>query len=360
MEYRFLGKTGLRVAELGMGCMTLENGFDENLGHRMLDRYVDAGGNLLDVADNYPGAEEAVGRWIKSRGQRSQYVLQSKVRFPVGSGPNDVGLTRKHILDGVENSLRKLQTDYLDVYQSHCWDFVTPIEETLRVFDDLVSAGKVRYIGASNFTGWQITKAVAVSDANRWVRYASLQSQYSLLCRFPEWEIIPACLEAGVSVTAWSPLASGWLTGKYKKDALPPRGSRLAEAVETEEDWANILSVGVNATVPHPHKLKQEEVYQKKVNEIESDRRWRIIEAVGDVAQKHGKTCSQIALAWILNRPEKITPIIGATKMEQLEDNLGAAGIRLADDEMEWLNQISDPGNPYPLDFFKQYGIPWR
>lgn len=360
MEYRFLGRTGLRVAVLGMGCMTLEHGFDEQLGHRLLDCYVDAGGNLFDVADNYPGAEEVVGRWLKSRGSRSQRVVQTKVRFPVGDGPNDVGLTRKHLLDSVENSLRKLQTDYIDVYQAHCWDFITPIEETMRVYDDLVTSGKVRYAGASNFTGWQITKAVAVSDACHWVRFASLQSQYSLLCRFPEWEIIPACNAAGVTVTAWSPLAAGWLSGKYKKDEMPAKGTRLADAVETEEDWKNVLQVGVNATVPHPRKLKEEEVYQKQINEIESDRRWRIIDAVGEVAKAHGKTYSQVALAWILNRPEQIIPIIGATKLAQLEDNLGSVGLKLTDAEMQWLNKVSDPGAPYPIDFFNQYGIPWR
>jgi aryl-alcohol dehydrogenase-like predicted oxidoreductase len=360
MEYRFLGRTGLRVAVLGMGCMTLEHGFDEELGHRMLDRYVDAGGNLFDVADNYPGAEEVVGRWLKSRGCRSQRVVQTKVRFPVGNGPNDVGLTRKHLLDSVENSLRKLQTDYIDVYQAHCWDFVTPIEETMRVYDDLVTSGKVRYAGASNFTGWQITKAVAASDACHWVRFSSLQSQYSLLCRFPEWEIIPACNAGGVSVTAWSPLAAGWLSGKYKKDEMPAKGTRLADAVETEEDWKNVLQVGVNATVPHPRKIKEEEVFQKRINEVESDRRWRIIDAIGDVAKANGKTHSQAALAWILNRPEQIIPIIGATKISQLEDNLGSVGWKLTDEEMQWLNKVSDPGTPYPMDFFNQYGIPWR
>jgi aryl-alcohol dehydrogenase-like predicted oxidoreductase len=360
MEYVFLGRTGLKSAALGLGCMTLGHGVDEATGFGMLDRYTEVGGNLFDVADNYGVAEEVVGRWLQARGLRSQRILCTKVRFPVGDGPNDVGLTRKHILDGVENSLRRLQTDYIDLYQAHCWDFVTPIEETLRVFDDLVVSGKVRYIGASNFSGWQITRALAASEVHHWTRFATLQSQYSLLCRSPEWEILPACADGGVTVTAWSPLAAGWLSGKYQKDALPPKGSRLADAAETEEEWQNVLRVGVNATIPHPRKLKEEEVYQKAISEVESDRRWRILDAVGEVAKAHDKTHSQVALAWILARPVKIIPIIGVSRVEQLEDNLSSLEVKLGKEEIDWLNKVSDPGAPYPIDFFNQYGIPWR
>jgi aryl-alcohol dehydrogenase-like predicted oxidoreductase len=282
------------------------------------------------------------------------------VRFPVGPGPNDVGLTRKHIMDGVENSLRRLQTDYIDLYQAHCWDFVTPIEETLRAFDDLVTSGKVRYIGASNFTGWQIATALADSAAHGWHRFASLQTQYSLLCRSPEWEILPACSFYGVAVTAWSPLAAGWLSGKYQRDRLPPAGSRLADAAKTVEEWENVLRVGVNATIPHPHKLAEHEVFAQQIAEIESARRWQIIDAVGDVAGAHGATHAQVALAWLLTRPAGVIPMVGANRPEQLAENLGSLELALTAEEIQWLDRVSDPGAPYPLDFFNQYGIPWR
>jgi aryl-alcohol dehydrogenase-like predicted oxidoreductase len=360
MEYRTFGKTGLKVYPLGMGCMTFGHGLAESTAQRILDAYAAAGGNWLDVADNYDCAEEVVGRWLKARGNRYATLVASKVRFPTGSGPNDVGLTRRHIFAGVENSLRRLQIDALDLYQAHCWDFVTPIDETLRAFEDLVRCGKVRYIGASNFSGWQITKALATSAANHWTTFASLQTQYSLLCRSPEWEILPACADGGIAVTAWSPLAAGWLSGKYREDQIPAQGTRLADAAVSEEEWRNVLSVGVNATVPHPRKLQQEEVRRNRVGEVESQRRWHIIDAVRDVAKGHDCTCSQVALAWMLNRPQPVLPVIGVTRLEQLEDNLKAVDLRLTTEEIAWLNQVSDPGAPYPIDFFNQYGIPWR
>lgn len=361
MQYRFLGKTGLRVAALAMGCMTFEPGMvDEDTAFRMLDAYVDAGGNFLDMANNYPGVEEKFGKWLASRGGRSQHIVATKVRFPIGPGPNDVGLTRKHILDSVEESLRRTGTDYIDLLQLHCWDFVTPIEETLRALDDLVRAGKVRYAGCSNFLGWHVAKATALCQTKGYAGLASIQTQYSLLCRSPEWEIIPACIDGGVSVNVWSPLAAGWLTGKYKKDALPPEGSRMVRAAATQEEWDAILRAGLNTQIPHPSRAAAQKDYEAQTAQRETDRRWRVIEAVGDVAAAHGCSHAQVALAWLLAKPGVCSPVIGASSIAQLQDNIGSLEIRLASAEMEWLDKVSDPGRPYPLDFFDQYGIPWR
>lgn len=360
MEYRFLGRTGMRVAALCMGCMTFEPGIvDEKTAHRMLDLYVDAGGNFFDMADNYPGVEEIFGRWLKTRSDRNWFVIASKVRFPVGDGPNQVGLTRKHMLDSVESSLRKIQTDYLDLYQAHCWDHLTPIEETLRTFDDLVTSGKVRYIGCSNFTGWHIMKSLSISDFNKWIRFSSVQSQYSLMARSPEWEILPVCREHGVSVNAWSPLAAGWLSGKYKRNSPPPAGSRMARVATTQEEWEKIINGAMNAQIPHPTKVKAEQEFQELMQNQETERKWHIIDAVGDVAKTRGKTYSQVALAWLLAQAGICSAVVGVSSLAQMEENLGSIGWELAKEEIDWLNKVSDPGLPYPHDFLSSYGQ-WR
>jgi aryl-alcohol dehydrogenase-like predicted oxidoreductase len=360
MDYRFLGRTGLRVSAICFGCMTFEPGYtniDEGLAFKLLDSYVEAGGNYFDMADNYPGVEEIFGHWLKSRGNRKNYIIATKVRFPVGNGPNDVGLTRKHIIDSLENSLKKIGTDYVDLLQAHCWDQITPIEETLRVFNDLVAMGKVRYVGASNFSGWQMAKSLSVSNMHDWVSFSSLQIQYNLLTRSPEWEIIPACEDYGVSITSWSPLAAGWLTGKYQRDQLPPSDSRMAKIAKNKEEWDKILKVGVSSQIPHPTQIESEEEFQKLCREQETERRWRVIDAVGDIAKARGKSYAQVALAWLLAQPSVCAPIIGVSNLAQLADNLGALGWKLEENEIEWLNRVSNPGLPYPFDFFKKYGV---
>ena len=360
MEYRFLGRTGVRVSAMCMGCMTFEpGGVDERTAFKMLDRYVDAGGNFFDMADNYPGVEELFGRWLKKRPDRSRFVIAGKVRFPTGKGPNEVGLTRKHIMESVENSLRKTGSGYFDLYQCHCWDLCTPLEETLRTLDDLVSAGKVRYVGCSNFAGWHIMKSLGVSEKHGWVSFASVQSQYSLLERSPEWEILPVCREHGVSVNAWSPLAAGWLTGKYSRDKIPPPGSRMARIASTRKEWDKVLAAGLNAQIPHPTRIKSEQEYQELIRKNEGERRWRVIDAVGDVAKARGKTHAQVALAWLLAQPGVCSAVIGASSIEQLDENLGCLGWGLSNNEIGWLNTVSDPGLPYPHDFFAKYGV-WR
>ena len=362
MEYRYLGRTGLKVSDVCLGCMTFGDSADEKASHRMLDQFVEAGGNFIDTANNYggpiAGSEEIVGRWLKGR-PRIPLIVATKVRFPIGPGPNDVGLSRKHIIDSLERSLRRLQTDYVDLLQAHCWDHVTPLDETLRALDDLVSAGKVRYIGASNFTGWHMVKAIAASQARGWVRFECLQTQYSLLVRSPEWEILPACRSEGVSATIWSPLAAGWLSGKYSRDKMPPPDSRMAHGDETKEEWDRLQSVALGATIPHPHKIASDEEFKRLLKADENQRKWRIIDAVADVAKVRGKSSAQVALAWLLAQPGVTAVVIGVRTLEQLQDNLGCLGWTLADNELKWLNQVSDPGLPYPHDFLSTYG-PWR
>ncbi len=362
MQYRFLGNSGMKVSAIGLGCMSFEpGGADEPTACRMLDRFVAGGGNLLDMADNYPGVEEVLGRWLHGRRDRDQLVIGTKARFPAPPcGPNDVGLTAKHLYQGIDNSLRQLRLDYIDLYQAHCWDFVTPIEETVRVFGRLIDSGKIRCWGVSNYSGWHVARVAAAADKLGVPRPVSLQEQYSLLCRSPEWEVVPACLDAGVSLTAWSPLAAGWLSGKYRRDALPPEGSRMARAARTLDEWKRFSQSRTGSTVPHPHAIESEEQFQKVAAEQESERRWRIVDAVRQVADQHQRSCSQVALGWLLTRPAMAAVIIGARTLGQFDDNAGAITLTLSADEIRWLDTISDPGRPYPLDFFDQYGIPWR
>lgn len=223
MNYRCLGKTGLKVSELCLGTMTFGRETNEEVSHQMLSRFVEARGNFIDTADLYGQgvSEEIIARWLEGK-PRDDFVIATKVYGATGDGPNDVGLSRKHILAGVEASLRRLNTDYIDLYQAHVWDSFTPLHETLSTLDGLVRSGKVRYIGASNFTGWQLQKAIDMSRQMRWEPFICLQAQYNLLCCSTEWEPLPVCQNEGLGMIAWSPLRGGWLSGKYRRG----KGSR--------------------------------------------------------------------------------------------------------------------------------------
>jgi aryl-alcohol dehydrogenase-like predicted oxidoreductase len=329
MDYRFMGNTGLAVSELCLGTMTFGRETSEEMSHAMLNRFVEAGGNFIDTADVYStGASEAiVGRWLQGQ-VRDAYVIATKVRFPMSNDPNDVGLSRKHIMASVESSLRRLQTDYIDLYQVHCWDPVTPLEETFSTLDQLVKSGKVRYVGVSNFNGWQLQKAIDLSRSCGWEPITCLQPQYNMLCRTPEWELIPVCLNEGLGVIPWSPLRGGWLTGKYTRDMeAPPEGTRVA--VAEREGWSESWSA------------------------YNTERTWRIIDELLAVAQEAEKLPAQVAIRWLLQRPGVTAPIIGARTMEQLEANLGSVGWTLTPEQMNRLDEISDPGLPYPYDFIK-------
>jgi len=327
MDYRYMGKTGLKVSELCLGAMTFGRETTEADSHKMLDRFVEAGGNFIDTADVYSRgvSEEIVGRWLKNQ-KRDDLIIATKVRFGMGDGPNDVGMSRKHIIAGVENSLRRLQTDYIDLYQQHCWDRGTPLEETLSTFNALVESGKVRYIGTSNFNGWQLQKAIDLAKQNGWEPFTCLQPQYNLLARSTEWELVEVCLNEGLGIIPWSPLRGGWLSGKYRRGMdAPPSGTRIEKA--EQEGWSESWSAYNN------------------------EHTWTVIDALLEVAEETGKAPAQVAINWLLQRPGVTAPIIGARTMDQLESNLGSAGWALSDAQMEKLNTASDLSLPYPYDF---------
>jgi aryl-alcohol dehydrogenase-like predicted oxidoreductase len=302
------------------------------VAERMVHRYLDAGGNHIDTADVYADgrSEEIVGRALADR-RRADVVLATKVRFPRGDGPNDQGLSRHHIMEGVHASLRRLGTDYIDLLYMHCWDPLTPLDESLRAFDDLVQAGKVRYIGVSNFKAWQLMDALATSEARDWARFVAGQYQYSLVKRDIEYEFIDLFEQEGVGLVPWGPLGGGFLTGKYT------RGERPSEADD-----------GRIATAGEGH----EESWERR----NTARNWRIVEAVEDIAEARGASQPQIALAWLRAQPVVSSIILGARTMEQLEDNLGAAEIDLTDEELTRLNDASTLPELYPYRMIRDYG----
>ncbi len=324
MQYRFLGKTGLRVSELCLGGMYFGKESSEEESRLFMDTFADVGGNLIDTADLYGmgSSEEVIGRWLKDK-KRTDYIIATKVRYPMGSGPNDAGLSRKHILDGVEASLRRLQTDYIDLYQVHCWDLSTPLEETLSTLDTLVKSGKVRYIGASQHTGWQLQKAIDVSRQMGWEPYVSLQPQYNLLTRATEWELVPVCVNEGLGILPWSPLRGGWLSGKFRRGmTAPPAGSRVEAATEKGrgEAWDN----------------------------YNNEDTWRVIDALIAMSEEVGKSPAQVSLNWLMQRPGVTAPILGPRNFEQLRDSLGASGWLLTPEQMAKLDEASDTGVPSP------------
>jgi aryl-alcohol dehydrogenase-like predicted oxidoreductase len=327
MEYRRLGRTGLMVSELCLGCMTFGREVDEEGSREIVARFLDDGGNFIDTADVYETglSEEITGRAVK--GVRDDVVLATKVRFPMGEGPNDVGLSRKHVISGCEASLRRLGTDYIDLYQVHAWDALTPLEETLSALTDLVRAGKVRYVGVSNFTGWQLMKALWISELRGLERFVCLQPQYSLVERNIEREILPVCREEGLGVIPWSPLGGGFLSGKYRRGERPTQGSRIAEAVESmEEHW----------------------------DRRATERNWNALNAVGEISEETGKSYAQVSLNWLLLQEVVTAPIIGARNMGQLEDNLGATGWELSEEQVARLSGVSDLEDVYPYRFIRE------
>lgn len=331
MQHRTLGRSGCSVSSLALGTMTFGNETDEAGAHAQLDRFTAAGGTLVDTADVYTAgaSEEIIGRWLATQTStvREQVVLATKGRFPMGDGPNDVGLSRRHLSMALDASLRRLGVDCVDLYQVHGWDPLTPIAETLRFADDAVSAGKIRYFGLSNFSGWQVQKTVDAAEHRGWTVPVTLQPQYNLLVREIEWEIVPACAENGLGLLPWSPLGGGWLTGKYTRDATPTGATRLGEDPGR----------GMEAYGPRSA----------------AERTWDVVDAVRAVADARGVPMAQVALAWLLSRPQVSSVILGARTVEQLTDNLGAADVELTADELAALDTASDPGAAdYP------YGAP--
>jgi len=304
--------------------MTFGREADETTSRAMLDRFLDAGGNFVDTADVYSDgvSEEITGRALGAK--RADVVLATKVRFPTGPGPNDVGLSRRHIRLGVEASLRRLGTDWIDLYQVHCWDERTSLEESLSTLNDLVHEGKVRYVGASNFAAWQLAKSIGVSALHGWEAFASLQPEYSLITRDIERELLPLCRTEQLAVLPWSPLAGGILTGKYRPGEDLPAGTRGGE---TEEP------------ITFTYRL--------------DDRAWRVVDAVRKVAEATGKTEAQVALNWVVTQRGVTAPIVGARNVAQLDDNLGAVGWTLEKDQRVALTWASAFPRGYPYDFIE-------
>ena len=255
MEYRTLGRSGCVVSTFALGTMTFGTETNEDGAHAQLDRFLEAGGTLIDTADVYSAgvSEQIIGRWLAARrGARDQIVLATKGRFPTGGGPNDAGLSRRHLRAALDASLRRLGVDSVDLYQVHAYDPLTPLEETLRFLDDAVRAGKLHYLGLSNFTGWQVQKAVDIADFRGLSRPVTLQPQYNLLAREIEWEIVPACQSTGLGLLPWSPLGGGWLTGKYRREQPPTGATRLGEdpgrGVEAYDRRSRSTAPGTSST----------------------------------------------------------------------------------------------------------------
>lgn len=320
MDLRTLGHSGTIVSAFALGTMTFGAEADEAASHAILERYLDAGGTFVDTADVYSsGASESIiGRWLaRNHGRRDQIVIATKGRFPMGAGPNDLGLSRTHLRRALDDSLRRLGVDHIDLYQLHAWDALTPLEETLRFLDDAVTAGKIGYYGFSNYLGWQLTKAVAVAGRYGLVPPVTLQPQYSLLVRGIEHEIVPAALDAGIGLLPWSPLAGGWLSGKYRRDQAPTGATRLGE-----------------------NPKRGMEAFEARNAD---PRTWEVIDAVQAVSEETGASMSQVALAWLVDRPAVTSVILGARTVEQLDDNLAAGDLVLSDEQVARLTDASTP-----------------
>jgi aryl-alcohol dehydrogenase-like predicted oxidoreductase len=325
MEYRRLGRSGLFVSALTLGTMTFggQGGFskvgatDVAGARRQVDMCLDAGINLFDTANIYSGgeSEEILGEAIS--GRRDDLLLATKVRMPVGDGPNEAGLSRHHIIRGCEESLRRLGTDYIDLYQVHEWDGLTPLEETLEALDTLVKSGKVRYVGSSNYSGWQLMKALGISERLGLQRYISQQIHYTLQAREAEYELVPLAVDQECSILVWSPLAGGLLSGKYRRDSDASEGRHV-------EGWDE----------PPVH---------------DTDKLYDIVEVLVEIAEDRGVSAAQVALSWLLGRPGVASVIVGARTDEQLADNLQAAELELSEEERQHLDEVSAPPLIYPF-----------
>jgi len=318
MLMRKLGRTGLRVAALCLGGNTFGWTTDQKASEAVLDAYTEAGGNFIDTADVYARwvkgntggeSENALGEWLAARRNRGAVIIATKVMGPMGPGPNDTGLSRQHIMQGVEASLRRLRTDFIDLYQAHWDDRETPLDETLRAFDDLVSQGKVRYVGASNYHAWRLTKALWESDKHGYVRFESLQPKYNLVFRDEyERELEPLCIAEGVGVIPYSSLGSGFLSGKYRRGGELPSTAR---AGAVQKNYMN-------------------------------DRGFTVLEAVQKVAETVGATPAQVALSWLAHRPGITAPIASATSVAQLKELIGGIELRLDESATAALDAASN------------------
>ncbi|MES1926222.1 aldo/keto reductase [Salinisphaera sp. T31B1] len=325
MQYRPLGRSGLRISQLTLGTMTFGGeGAMSKVGNtdikgaaRLVDQAIDAGVNIFDTANMYSAgaSEKILGKALGKK--RRDVLVATKVRFPMGDGANDGGLSRAHIRQQVEASLKRLDTDYIDLYQMHMWDGMTPLEETLETFDTLVRHGKIRYYGISNFSAWHAMKVMAVCEREGFIKPISQQIHYTPQAREAEYELMPAAVDAGLGTMIWSPLAGGLLSGKYRRDREQPEGTRFADGWN-EPPISN------------------------------ETRLFDIIETLVEVGEAHGVSAAQVALAWITHRPGVSTAVIGARKADQLADNLASAELTLSTDEIAAIEKVSRPELIYP------------
>ena len=325
MKYQQLGRSGLRISRLTLGTMGFGGTGGNAVGEidvagarRQVDMAVDAGVNLIDTADIYSrgASEKVVGEVLKGRDDR--LLVATKARFPMGDGPNDAGLSRHHLIEACEASLRRLQLNHIDLYQVHEWDGQTPLEETLGALDHLVQSGKVRYVGASNFAGWQVMKALGIADRMGLPRFVSQQVYLSLQERSAEYEIVPSAIDQGLGLLIWSPLAGGLLSGKYRRGQEPPTGAR------------------------HSGGWGEPPIYDE-------DQLYETVDMLVEIAEERGVSAARVALAWLLARPGVTSVIVGARTEEQLADNLAAAELELSDSEIGRLEEVSRPRLIYPF-----------
>lgn len=341
MRYRNLGESGLKVSNLCLGTMTFgeaddksfmhQVGCDERTAFEIMNRALEAGINFFDTADVYGQdglTERVLGRWFEQEKKRDQVVLATKFRFRMAPGPNGTGASRLRIVRAVEESLRRLQTDRIDLYQIHMQDLDTPEEETLRALDDLVRAGKVLYLGASNYAAYRLVESLAISDKRNLARFVALQVEYSLVERGIERELVPAARRWNLGIMPWSPLAGGFLSGKYKKDQPAPAGARL-------DKWRD------------------------RYDRFDKERNWVILDAVNALAQETNSTPSAVSLAWLLAKPEVSSVLFGARSVSQLEDNLKAAELALSPEQVRRLDEASAYEVGYPYSFIQRIQGRW-
>lgn len=341
MEYRSLGTSGLKVPVLCLGAMTFGEADDKSFMHKVgcdektsfaiMSRALERGVGFIDTADVYGQdglSERIVGAWMAEAKSRDRVVLATKFRFRMGEGPNSTGASRYRIVRTVEDSLRRLKTDRIDLYQIHMQDIDTPEEETLRALDDLVRAGKVLYLGASNYAAYRLTDSQWISKSEHLHRFVALQMQYSLMVRELEREHVPVCKKFGLGILPWSPLAGGFLSGKYERNQPPPPGVRL-------EKW------------------------KERFADYDSDRGWRTIDALKAIAKERETTVSAVALAWLLAKPAVTSVIFGARSLEQLDDNLKAADVKLSAEDVHKLDEASAFKLGYPYEFLANIQKRW-
>jgi aryl-alcohol dehydrogenase-like predicted oxidoreductase len=340
MEYRTLGAAGVRVSSLCLGAMTFgeaddksfmhKAGADEATSHDLIRRALDAGVNFIDTADVYGQdglSERVVGSWLGKHGGRERLVLATKFRFTMGEGANKSGASRYRIVQCCEDSLRRLQTDRIDLYQIHMQDITVREEETLRALDDLVRAGKILYVGCSNYAAYRLTDALWTSRTEHLASYVTLQAQYSLISRELEREHVPLCRSHGLGILAWSPLGGGFLSGKFQRGADAPAGARLGQ--------------------------------NDRLKRYDTERNWRALDAVTAVARELGKSPAAVALAWVLSRPQVSSVIFGARTVAQVDDNLAAAEVKLAPEQVRRLDDASGFELGYPYDFIGRIQPAW-